>query len=54
MIVKAIPNGATLRLSVGSGDVFTQPDGGFVCPRMLPEAEAGQYPVIECAGAYGS
>ena len=36
-----------------SGDIFTQSEGGFVCPRTLPEAEVGQFLVIECAGAYG-
>jgi diaminopimelate decarboxylase len=36
-----------------SGDIFTQTAGGFVCPRRLPEAEVGQFLVIECAGAYG-
>ncbi len=36
-----------------SGDIFTQSEGGFVCPRALPEAEVGQLLVIECAGAYG-
>ena len=36
-----------------SGDIFTQAEGGFVCPRTLPEAEVGQLLVIECAGAYG-
>ena len=36
-----------------SGDIFTQSDGGFVSPRLLPEAEVGQFLVIECAGAYG-
>ena len=36
-----------------SGDIFTQAEGGFVCPRTLPEAEVGQFLVIECAGAYG-
>ena len=35
-----------------SGDIFTQSEGGFVCPRALPEAEVGQFLVIECAGAY--
>ncbi len=36
-----------------SGDIFTQEDGGFVCARELPQAEVGDYLVIECAGAYG-
>jgi diaminopimelate decarboxylase len=35
-----------------SGDIFTQSVGGFVSPRRLPEAEVGQFLVIECAGAY--
>jgi diaminopimelate decarboxylase len=37
-----------------SGDIFTQQEGGFVCTRSLPEAQAGEYLVLECAGAYGS
>ena len=37
-----------------SGDIFTQEEGGFVCPRRLPEAGVGDLLVIECAGAYGS
>jgi diaminopimelate decarboxylase len=36
-----------------SGDIFTQEEGGFVCSRSLPVAQAGDYLVIECAGAYG-
>ena len=36
-----------------SGDIFTQSEGGFVCPRGLPEAEVGQILIVECAGAYG-
>jgi diaminopimelate decarboxylase len=36
-----------------SGDIFTQSEGGYVCPRTLPAAEVGQFLVIECAGAYG-
>jgi diaminopimelate decarboxylase len=37
-----------------SGDIFTQQEGGFVSKRLLPEAQVGEYLVIECAGAYGS
>jgi diaminopimelate decarboxylase len=37
-----------------SGDIFTQQEGGFVCTRSLPEAQVGDYLVLECAGAYGS
>ena len=36
-----------------SGDIFTQEEGGFVCPRRLPAATVGDLLVIECAGAYG-
>ncbi|MGA2621745.1 MAG: diaminopimelate decarboxylase [Thermoguttaceae bacterium] len=36
-----------------SGDIFTQSEGGYVCPRALPEARVGDWLVIECAGAYG-
>lgn len=36
-----------------SGDIFTQEEGGFVCSRELPEANVGDYLIIECAGAYG-
>jgi diaminopimelate decarboxylase len=36
-----------------SGDIFTQSEGGFVCPRRLPDASVGDLLVIECAGAYG-
>ena len=36
-----------------SGDIFTQADGGFVCKRILPVAQVGDFVVIECAGAYG-
>jgi diaminopimelate decarboxylase len=36
-----------------SGDIFTQQDGGYVCSRLLPAAEVGDYLVIENAGAYG-
>ncbi len=37
-----------------SGDIFTQEEGGFVSQRSLPQAEVGEYLVLECAGAYGS
>jgi diaminopimelate decarboxylase len=37
-----------------SGDIFTQTEGGYVCTRELPEANVGDFLVIECAGAYGS
>jgi diaminopimelate decarboxylase len=37
-----------------SGDIFTQDPGGLVRTRSLPEAEVGEYLVIECAGAYGA
>jgi diaminopimelate decarboxylase len=37
-----------------SGDIFTQEEGGFVCPRRLPEAGVGDLLVIECTGAYGA
>ena len=37
-----------------SGDIFTQEEGGFVSPRSLPDAQVGDYLVIECAGAYGA
>jgi diaminopimelate decarboxylase len=36
-----------------SGDIFTQEEGGYVCSRMLPVAEVGEYLVIGNAGAYG-
>lgn len=36
-----------------SGDIFTQEEGGFVTTRRLPQAEVGDFLVIECAGAYG-
>ena len=36
-----------------SGDIFTQEEGGFVCTRSLPQAQVGDYLVIERAGAYG-
>ena len=35
-----------------SGDIFTQEEGGFVSHRRLPQAQVGDYLVIECAGAY--
>ncbi len=37
-----------------SGDIFTQEEGGFVSKRCLPQANVGEYLVLECAGAYGS
>ena len=37
-----------------SGDIFTQEEGGFVSKRTLPQANVGEYLVLECAGAYGS
>lgn len=37
-----------------SGDVFTQEEGGVVVTRNLPNAEIGDYLVIENAGAYGA
>jgi diaminopimelate decarboxylase len=36
-----------------SGDIFTQTEGGYVSPIMLPEAQVGDWAVIGCAGAYG-
>ena len=36
-----------------SGDIFTQEEGGFVSTRCLPEAQVGDFAIIECAGAYG-
>lgn len=36
-----------------SGDIFTQEEGGFVCSRELPQADVGDFLIIECAGAYG-
>ena len=37
-----------------SGDIFTQEEGGFVCPPpRCPQAKVGDYLVIGCAGAYG-
>lgn len=36
-----------------SGDIFTQEEGGFVCTRKLPQANVGDYLVLERAGAYG-
>lgn len=36
-----------------SGDIFTQDEGGFVRTQRLPEAQVGEWLVIECAGAYG-
>ncbi|MEQ4922941.1 diaminopimelate decarboxylase [Proteus hauseri] len=37
-----------------SGDVFTQQDGGMVAPRLLPDAQVGDYLVIHDTGAYGA
>jgi len=36
-----------------SGDIFTQQEGGFVETRKLPDADVGDYLVIQNAGAYG-
>lgn len=36
-----------------SGDIFTQAEGGFVEPRLLPSAQVGDFLVIHVAGAYG-
>ncbi len=36
-----------------SGDIFTQEEGGVVARRNLPQAEVGDFLVIENAGAYG-
>lgn len=36
-----------------SGDIFTQEEGGVVCTRRLPEANVGDFLVLEVAGAYG-
>lgn len=36
-----------------SGDIFTQEEGGFVAKRPLPQAEVGDFLIIENAGAYG-
>ncbi|WP_425615657.1 diaminopimelate decarboxylase [Anatilimnocola sp. NA78] len=55
-------NGATSRPEVDvvvggplceSGDIFTQEEGGFVCTRKLPQANIGDYLILERAGAYG-
>ena len=53
------PSAAMREVVVGgplceSGDIFTQEEGGFVCTRPLPEAELGDWLIIECAGAYGA
>lgn len=37
-----------------SGDVFTQQEGGTVVPRLLPQAQVGDYLVIHDTGAYGA
>ncbi len=36
-----------------SGDIFTQTEGGFVEPRLLPRARVGDFLVLGVAGAYG-
>jgi diaminopimelate decarboxylase len=36
-----------------SGDIFTQEAGGVVAKRALPNAQVGDYLIIENAGAYG-
>lgn len=37
-----------------SGDVFTQDAGGFLTPRLLPEATVGDLVVLHDAGAYAA
>ncbi|MBI6527539.1 diaminopimelate decarboxylase [Proteus vulgaris] len=37
-----------------SGDVFTQQEGGTVIPRLLPQAQVGDYIIIHDTGAYGA
>ncbi|MGE9641466.1 diaminopimelate decarboxylase, partial [Escherichia coli] len=37
-----------------SGDVFTQQEGGTVTPRLLPQAQVGDYVIIHDTGAYGA
>lgn len=37
-----------------SGDVFTQTEGGVVEPRLLPQAEVGDYLMFHDTGAYGA
>lgn len=49
----------TVQAAVGgplceSGDIFTQEEGGYLQPRALPQAEVGDYLIIENTGAYGS
>jgi diaminopimelate decarboxylase len=36
-----------------SGDIFTQEEGGYVRTRKLPQAQVGEFLVMEVAGAYG-
>ncbi len=36
-----------------SGDIFTQQEGGYVVPRRLPQAQVGDWLIIERVGAYG-
>jgi len=36
-----------------SGDIFTQDEGGYVSCRSLPNAQIGDYLILEVAGAYG-
>lgn len=36
-----------------SGDIFTQTEGGFVARRSLPQAQVGDFLLLETAGAYG-
>jgi diaminopimelate decarboxylase len=36
-----------------SGDIFTQEAGGVVAKRALPNAQVGDFLIIENAGAYG-
>ena len=38
---------------VVTNDIFTQEEGGFVCKRRLPQADVGDFLVIENTGAYG-
>lgn len=37
-----------------SGDIFTQAEGGYVETRRLPEAQVGDFLILEKAGAYGA
>ena len=36
-----------------SGDIFTQREGGYVDSRRLPQANVGDFIILENAGAYG-